>query len=149
MSSQLSGHSPLSGQIIVGHQLTAKSTAALSSSTDKDQSIAPLVYTSANQQCLDWILKRKCVQLFLLRNNDRLADSFNESALKSFCARSESVIFQLFWRIDEKPSCLQSRWLMNPALGQKEEECSLQTTHYLPPKMKKEKEESWIKQKGI
>ena len=56
---------------------------------------------------------------------------------KLFAASSESVIFQLFWRIDEKPSCLQSQWLMKPALGQskEEEDWQDQTTHYLPPSL--------------
>ena len=79
---------------------------------------------------------------------------------KLFAASSESVIFQLFWRIDEKPSCLQSQWLMKPALGQskeeeeeeealgqskEEEDWQDQTTHYLPPSLSG----NWGKKNGF
>ena len=110
----------------VGHQLTAVSPLdrgnclkAQTHPSITDRQLFAQLNLRSNQLCI-W--KREQI-LLLLRYNDRLADSFNESALRrSFCERSKSVIFQLFWRIDEKPSCLQSQWLMKPALGQREEE---------------------------
>ena len=154
MSSQLSGHSPLSGQIIVGHQLTAKSTAALAPQLTKTKA-SPHLFT-------------------LLQTNNAWTGFWKESAYSCFFFVTMTAwptrLMRAHWKVFARgpkvsfSSCsdgsMKSRAVCSLVIdesspgtergGVLSSNNSLFTTkEEAKRKMKKEKEESWIEQKGI